>query len=140
MGYTLPLRFIKVSKKRNDTKQFDVAICATRIVTMMSTDIYQARKTISDEKKAGTLINAAGVNAAKTAIILDNGAVVASPLTVPVLMNAIAKSNEKGAKKTSPRMRVYDVYDGEPDENDDYIDDISAANDIDDDIEEEEYE
>ena len=132
MGYTLPLRFIKVSKKRNDTKQFDVAICATRIVAMMSTDIYQARRTISDEKKAGTLINAAGINAAKTAIILDNGAVVASPLTVPVLMNAIAKSNEKGAKKTSARMRVFDVYDNEPEEDDEYIDDISAANEVDD--------
>ena len=133
MGYTVPLRFIKVSKKRNDKKQFDVAICATRIVAMMSTDIYQARRTISDEKKAGTLINAAGVNAAKTAIIMDNGSVVASPLTVPVLMNAIAKSNERGAKKTGSRLKVYDVYDDEPNENDEYIDDMSASNDFDDD-------
>ena len=139
MGYTLPLRFIKVSKKRNDTKQFDVAICATRIVAMMSTDIYQARRTISDEKKAGTLINAAGISAAKTAIFLDNGAVVSSPLTVPVLMNSIAKSNERGAKRTGPRMKVFDVYDDEPAEDDEYIDEISASNVVEEEIEDEDY-
>ena len=140
MGYTLPLRFIKVSKKRNDTKQFDVAICATRIVAMMSTDIYQARRSISDKKKDGTLINAAGVNAAKTAIILDNGQIVASPLTVPVLMNSIAKSNERGVKRTGSRMRIYDVYDEEPNEDDEVVDEISATNIVDDDIEEESFE
>ena len=138
MGYTLPLRFIRVSKKRNDTKQFDVAICATRIVALMSTDIYQARRTISDEKKAGTLINAAGISAAKTAIFLDNGAVVASPLTVPVLMNSIAKSNERSVKKTGPRLKVFDVYDEEPEENDEYEDDVSASNIVEDNIKDEE--
>ena len=138
MGYTLPLRFIRVSKKRNDTKQFDVAICATRIVALMSTDIYQARRTISDEKKAGTLINAAGISAAKTAIFLDNGAVVASPLTVPVLMNSIAKSNERSVKKTGPRLKVFDVYDEEPEENDEYEDDVSASNIVEDNVEDEE--
>lgn len=139
MGYTLPLRFIKVSKKRNDTKQFDVAICATRIVAMMSTDIYQARRTISDEKKAGTLINAAGVAAAKTAIFLDNGSVIASPLTVPVLMNSIAKSNERGSLRPGTRLKVYDVFDEEPTEDMEYIDDISASNVVDETIEDEDY-
>jgi len=138
MGYTLPLRFIRVSKKRSDTKQFDVAICATRIVAMMSTDIYQARRTISDEKKAGTLINAAGISAVKTAIFLDNGSVVASPLTVPVLMNSIAKSNERGAKRQTPRLKVYDVYDNEDEiEEEDYINEISASNEVEDNVEDE---
>ena len=95
MGYMLPLRFIKVSNKRTDIKQFDVAICATRIVAMMSTDIYQARRTVTAEKKAGSLINACGTAATKTAIFLDNGAVVASPLSIPVLLNSIERANSK---------------------------------------------
>lgn len=108
MGYMLPLRFIKVSSKPT------VSICATRIVAMMSTDIYQARRTIHDEKKAGSLINACGNTAAKTAILLDNGVVVSSPLSISVLMNAIEKSNAKAAAKSSKRLKVYDVYDEDP--------------------------
>ena len=114
MGYMLPLRFIKVSNKRSDIKQFDVAICATRIVAMMSTDIYQARRTVAAEKKAGSLINACGTAATKTAIFLDNGAVVASPLTIPVLMNSIEKANSKAGAKQTVRLKVYDVMDEEP--------------------------
>ena len=126
MGYMLPLRFITVSKSPR------VAICATRIVTMMSTDIYQARRTIHDEKKSGTLINACGNNAAKTAILLDNGAVVASPLTISVLLNSVEKSNEKGNAKNSARLRVYDVYDEEADhELDELVSEISGFDDED---------
>ena len=108
MGYMLPLRFIDVSTKPT------VSICATRIVAMMSTDMYQARRTIHDEKVAGTLINACGKGAAKTMILLDNGAVVASPKSITVLMNAIEKSNAKASKKQTARLKVYDVYDEEP--------------------------
>lgn len=127
MGYMLPLRFIKVSNKRTDIKQFDVAICATRIVAMMSTDIYQARRTITAEKKAGSLINACGTSATKTAIFLDNGAVVASPLSIPVLLNSIEKANSKAGAKQTARLKVYDVMDEEPrpDEDED-ISDMSA--------------
>ena len=137
MGYTLPLRFIKVSVGRSKNKQSDVAICATRIVALMSTDIYQARKTITAEKRAGTLINAAGIEKAKTAIFLDNGSVLASPLSVNRLMSLIEKSNSaaKEPKRTS-RLRVYDVSDREPDENDEYEEDISAY--LDDDFDEDE--
>lgn len=124
MGYMLPLRYIKVSNKPI------VAICATRIVAMMSTEIYQARRTIHDEKKAGSLLNACGVNAAKTAIILDNGAVVSSPLSIPVLMNSIEKSNMKAAAKNSARLKVYDVYDEDPDPNaDEVVQEISGYDD-----------
>ena len=63
---------------------------------------------------------------------MDNGAIVASPLTVPVLMNAIAKANEHATKKTGPRMRITDVYDDEPSEDDEYVEDISATTDVDD--------
>lgn len=121
MGYMLPLRFIKVSTKPA------VAICATRIVAMMSTDIYQARRTIHDEKKSGSLINACGTNAAKTAILLDNGAVVSSPLSISVLMNSIEKSNSKAASKKSSRLKVYDVYDEDPSpEMDEPVPEMSA--------------
>ena len=118
MGYMLPLRFIKVSQKRNDNEQFDVAICATRIVAIMSTETNMARKTIKEEKRAGTLINAAGRSATKSAIFLDNGSVVASPFSVNRLMAAIERSNHKDADSKNPRqtvrLKVYDVIDEEP--------------------------
>lgn len=127
MGYMLPLRFIKVSNKRTDIKQFDVAICATRIVAMMSTDIYQARRTVTAEKKAGSLINACGTAATKTAIFLDNGAVVASPLSIPVLLNSIERANSKAGAKQTIRLKVYDVMDEEPKpEEDEEVDEISS--------------
>ncbi len=136
MGYMLPLRFIKVSNKRSDVKQFDVAICATRIVAMMSTDIYQARRTVTAEKKAGSLINACGTSATKTAIFLDNGAVVASPLSIPVLLNSIEKANSKAGAKQTYRMKVYDVVDEDPQpEIDEDINELSAY----DESEEEDY-
>lgn len=133
MGYIIPLRFIKVSNKRTDEKQFDVSICATRIVALMSTELYQARRTIHDEKKSGALINACGTRAAKTAIILDNGAVVASPLSVSVLMNAIEKSNAKAVPGQTVRLKVYDVMDEEPREDDEEVTEISATYDVDED-------
>jgi len=133
MGYSLPLRFVKVSVGRTDKRQFDVAICATRIVALMSTEIYQARQTIAAERKAGTLINAAGNEKAKTAIFLDNGSVVASPLKVSRIMTLIERSNEKAQTRMSKRLRVYDVVDPEPDENTDSQSDMSAYYDDDED-------
>lgn len=135
MGYSLPLRFVKVSIGRTDNRQFDVAICATRIVAMMSTEVYQARRTLTAEKKQGTLINAAGTEKAKTAIFLDNGSVVASPLSVRRLLTLIEKSNQKAnPQKNNKRLEVYDVHDPEPDETDDYEEDVSVCYDEDDDI------
>lgn len=133
MGYMLPLRFIKVSNKPA------VSICATRITAMMSMDIYQARRTVRDEKKSGTLINACGTSAAKTAIFLDNGAVVSSPLSISVLMNSIEKSNQKASAKITTRLRVYDVEDEEPDpERDEDVSEMSAFYDEDDEDEDDE--
>ena len=126
MGYTIPLRFIRISQKHNDNRQFDVSIPATRIVAIMSTEIAQARKTISDERKAGTLINACGQTKAKSAIFLDNGSVIASPLSVKRIMSNIEKSDTKDNINISKRMRVYDVFDPEPDENDEQTNDINA--------------
>jgi len=126
MGYTVPLRFIRISTKRSDNRQFDVCICATRIVAIMSTEIYQARKVISDERKNGTLINGCGLTKAKSAIFLDNGTVVSSPLSVKRLMGMIEKSNEKAGSRVDKKMRVFDVYDGEHNEEDEEVDDVSA--------------
>ena len=134
MGYTIPLRFIRISTKRSDNRQFDVCICATRIVAIMSTEIYQARKVITDERKNGTLINGCGLTKAKSAIFLDNGTVVSSPLSVKRLMGMIEKSNEKAGTRMDKRMRVFDVYDGEHGEDEDEdIDDVGV---FDDDLEE----
>lgn len=116
MAYNLPVNFVKVSVGRSDNKQSDVAICITRIVAMMSTDIYQARKTITAEKKAGTLINAAGIEKVKTAIFLDNGSVVASPLSVSRILSAIRKANIKADPNTTNKMKVLDVPHYEDDE------------------------
>lgn len=131
MGYTLPLRFIRVSTKSSDNDRFDVAICATRIVAIMSTETYQARRTLKEERKSGTLINACGREAAKSVVFLDNGSVVASPLSVRTLMVAIERSNFKKSdtRKVAERVRlkVYDVEDEEPDEeNDIEVDDVSC--------------
>ena len=126
MGYTLPLRFIRVAQKHSDNKQFDVCVCATRIVAIMSTEIYQARKTIADERKNGTLINGCGQTKAKSAIFLDNGSVISSPLSVRRLMSLIEKSNSKAGTRMDKRMRVYDVYDATPDKDDEEVDDVSA--------------
>ena len=65
----------------------------------MSTDAYQARRTVTEEKKAGTLLNAAGRSPVKSVLFLDNGAVVASPLSVNRLLTAIEKANHKPNSK-----------------------------------------
>ena len=131
MGYMLPLRFITVSKTPR------VAICATRIVALMSTELYQARRTIRDEKISGSLINAAGKTKAKTAIFLDNGTVVSSPLSIPVLLNSIEKSNIKTNAKNTARLKVYDVYDEEPSPE---LDEEEPEMSFEDEFEEEEFE
>lgn len=122
MAYNLPVNFVKVSVGRSDNKQSDVAICITRIVAMMSTDIYQARRTITAEKKAGTLINAAGIDKVKTAIFLDNGSVVASPLSVNRLMSAIRKAGIKADPNITNKIKTYDVPHYEEDPEDEYDD------------------
>ena len=126
MSYTIPLRFVRISQKHSDNRQFDVSICATRIVAIMSTEIYQARKTISDERKAGTLINGCGQAKAKSAIFLDNGSVVSSPLSVKRLMSIIEKSNYKSGSRLDKRMRVFDVYDGEANKDDEEVEDMDS--------------
>ena len=126
MGYTIPLRYIRVSQRHSDNRQFDAAICATRIVAIMSTEIYQARKTIADERKNGTLINCCGTAKAKSAIFLDNGSVISSPLSVRRLMSLIEKSNTKANTRLDKRMRVFDVYDGKPNEEDEEVNDVTA--------------
>ena len=111
-----------------------MSICATRIVAIMSTNAYQARRTIKDEKQAGTLINAAGRAKANSAVFLDNGSVVASPLTVQRLMTAIEKSNYKQVDpkrfRKPERMKVYEMDDEEPDpELDEDVPEITAETD-----------
>lgn len=97
----------------------------------MSTEIYQARKTIADERKNGTLINGCGLAKAKSAIFLDNGQVVSSPMSVKRLMAMIEKSNEKANARRDKRIKVTDVYDDEPDEDNDEIDEFDAEYDKD---------
>lgn len=105
--YQLPLKFVKISDQ--------VAICATRIVALMSTKAYQARETIKSERKNGTLINGCGTRSAETVVFLDNGTVIASPYTVQTLLSAIERANNRDpySKRTNEtiRMKVYNVVD-----------------------------
>lgn len=116
MGYLMPLNFVKVSIGRSDNRQFDVAVCATRIVAIMSTEIYQARKTIAAEKKNGTLINAAGTNKVKSAVFLDNGSVIASPLSVKRIMSLIEKANNWQNNIRTRKTKVYDIGEDQEEE------------------------
>ena len=116
MGYLMPLNFVKVSIGRSDNRQFDVAVCATRIVAIMSTEIYQARKTIAAEKKNGTLINAAGTNKVKSAVFLDNGSVIASPLSVKRIMSLIEKANNWQDNIRTRKTKVYDIGENQEEE------------------------
>lgn len=123
MLYQLPLRFIRLSQ--------EVAVCATRIVAIMDTASYQARETIKTERKNGTLINACGRKTAETAVFLDNGTVIASPLTVTRILTAIERSNAKQTNATpayqTKRLMVYQAVDEQPDPDiDEDVDEISA--------------
>lgn len=104
MSYVIPLRFINLSDK--------VAVCATRIVTIMSVDIKKVRAKLVEERKKGTLINCCGFQqAAKSVAILDNGTMFASPYRVQTLLNRISSSNDSDSyiRKSKQRLRAYDV-------------------------------
>ncbi len=103
MGYFLPLRFIKVGPS--------CAICATRVVAVLGTEVFQAREAIKQERKAKTLINAAGRDKVKSAIFLDNGTVIASTMSPKQIMNQMDKQD----LRMNHRPRAYDnveVYSG----------------------------
>ena len=100
----------------------------------MSTAAHQARETIKQEKKNGTLINASGRDTTRSAVFLDNGTVIASPLTVNRILGAIERSN---AKQIDPikanetrRLKVYEAIDEEPDIQND-IEFLEVSADID---------
>ena len=84
----------------------------------MSTRSYQARRIITEQKKAGTLLNAAGHKAVESILILDNGAVIASPMSVRRILTAVEKSNSKSTKSMKAsetvRLKVYDACDEDP--------------------------
>ena len=111
MAYMVPLRFVRIS----DT----VVVCATRIVTIMSIKSYQARNLKRSEKDAKTLINGCGTQKTETIIILDNGTVISSPMSIRRIMTNLEKANLRQMKATSmygtKKMRIYDVEDEEAD-------------------------
>ena len=121
--YQLPLRFVKLSP--------EVAICATRIVAIMDTASFQARETIKTDRKNGTLINACGRKPAETAVFLDNGTVIASPLTVTRILSAIERSNAKQSNPTkaneTKRLKVYEAIDEDPNPDwDEEVEEVSC--------------
>ena len=123
MAYMLPLRYVLLSEKKDDLDQrCDFAVCATRIVGLMSMDSYQARETVKRERRSGTLINAAGREAVQTCVFLDNGSVVASPWSVKKILKQIEKSNAKELRPSraniTKRLKVYEVVDEPPSEED----------------------
>lgn len=85
--YMLPLRFITVGP--------NIAICATRIVSMISYENNQARVVLKRERKAGNVLNACGRGGIRTVIFLDNGTLIASPRSVEKLLRNIEEANTK---------------------------------------------
>lgn len=90
MAYQVPLRFIQVGD--------NLAICATRITSIISTTSFQARELLRQERVNKTLINGCGRDTAKAAILLDNGCVVSSPYSIRTLLNRIERANYKNIK------------------------------------------
>lgn len=109
MGYTIPLKFIRVSDY--------MSICATRILCIVDANCAQGHKILREEKDARTLLKATGPRAAATVIIMDNGTVISSPFTMGRLLANIASASTKKANKKDislgTAMRIYDVYPNE---------------------------
>lgn len=133
--YQIPLKFIQISP--------DVAICATRIVAIMSTGSYQARKTLTAERNAGTLINGCGKKTAQSAIFLDNGTVISSPYKVTTLVGRIDKASSKttrGEPYDRNDIKLYDPTEEEHLEEEELdeeaADEYSALDDIMDELDE----
>lgn len=83
--YMLPLRFVTVGK--------ELAICATRIVSLITYESNQARSVVKRERKAGNVINACGRGSIRTVIFLDNGTIVISPYSINRILNGIETAN-----------------------------------------------
>ena len=86
----------------------------------MPTTNFQARETVKAEKRNKTLINAAGRDKVESAIMLDQGSVVASPLKVKTLLKAIEKSESNRVRGRRSEAQTIEVVipDGvEPDED-----------------------
>lgn len=128
--YQLPLVFFKCSQ--------DTALCATRVVAITSTSAYQARQTFKQEKKSGTLLNAAGRTKTKALIYLDNGTVVASPLSIQRLLTSIEKADSKNTSRANTRNSNAIKVTMHERDFEDYIDDDDLDLDID--TEDENYE
>lgn len=94
--YQIPLRFIRISK--------NVAVCATRIIMMIDATVpgSYGHNLLRAERREGRLLDATAHEKRRTAIILDNGLVIASARTVPEMMRRIELSN---TKQTTARMR-----------------------------------
>ena len=109
MGYTIPLKFIRISE--------NMSICATRILCILDMNTAQARRILREEKDGNTLLKATGPRAAASLVIMDNGIVITSPFTMGrILANIASASSKKPYKKDislGQSLRIYDVY---PDE------------------------
>ena len=125
MAYQVPLVLLKLS----DT----LAICATRVTAMMSTDSKQARDMIKAEKENKTLINGCGRNKAVTMVILDNGAIATSTHTINHLCKLLETSNGKRiVKSTVTSKSNIKLVEPEPQEdvsNDDEVPDCFSTSD-----------
>lgn len=109
--YQIPLRFIRISK--------NVTVCATRIVMMIDSTVVGSYgfNLLRTERREGRLIDATAHEKRRTAIILDNGLVIASARTVQELMRRVELSNTKQTtaklRNRTKRMMVYPTEDRE---------------------------
>lgn len=119
MSYIIPLVFIRVSPH--------MSVCATRINAMISTDTLVGRRIIKEERRARTLLNGAGKDPVKTAVIMDNGTIIASSYTVKTLeRNIVAANNKVLGVKRSYRKHAKIIHEEDivPDQED--LEEINA--------------
>lgn len=80
MATYLPLRYINVE---------GICVPVHRIVLIAPITLANVKQTVSQQKKAKTLINAARAETTNGVIFLDNGVVIASSLSPETLANKV---------------------------------------------------
>lgn len=81
MAYYMPIKMLQVGP--------DFSIPIHRIVIIGSIESYNIQQLISEHKKKKTLISCSGKKPTKSAVIMDNGAVITSSYTEECLRRKI---------------------------------------------------
>ena len=134
MAYFVPLKYALIGK--------GIAVCVTRIVTLLSMDAHMTQKLYKKEKLANTLINASGRDKTRSLVVMDNGSVIGTNYSVSRLLKAIENASEKyvnppvysrksKAKSDDPNSKLLDeILEGEDQALDSFLDEMSEKEEI----------